>query len=239
MRQEQASPTAARQALANNSRQALANNSRQALANNSRQALANNSRQGSLAPKEASAAESRKVVMHASFHSHGGLLIDEKASGIGVLGLVPLLLAVTTIPLLRQGLLFEASRVEPLSLAIGVFAGHHFAEGRPPAVAILVFGGLVAEIFLPAGESLLAGVHLVFLAPQQFLLGPVFVLVFQLSQQLVAVVADLVGQLLSDFLLFLAVPPQLLLLFVYGLHFGLHGRRQLRDFLLLEFPDLC
>lgn len=139
-------------------------------------------------------------------HSGCGLLIYEVSARIGVLGFVPLLLAVSAVPLLWENLLLKADHVEPLSLAVGVFAGHHFPEGVPSAVAVLrVLGEIVVEVLFLSGLHNLARVYLHALPLQNLLFGLVLVLGLQLVQELIGVVADLVKQLISNLFFLLAV----------------------------------
>ena len=110
------------------------------------------------------------------------LLIHEVTPRVGILCFVPLLLAVRTVPFFRQIFLLQTYSMEPLSLAVGVLACHHFAEGRSAAIAVLIFGQIIVEIFLLVGQILLGSIHLHLPALEDLLFWPVFVLVLEFGQ---------------------------------------------------------
>jgi len=92
-----------------------------------------------------------------------------------------LLLAVAAVPLFREILLFETDCVEPLSLAVGVLAGDHFSKRGASTKAVLIFRGLIVEVFFFVGLDLFAGIQLIFFPLQDLLLWAVFVFVFKLN----------------------------------------------------------
>ena len=168
-----------------------------------------------------------------------GLSVDEVASGVGILCFVTLFLAVGTVPFFGQVLLFQANGVEPLPLAVRVFASHHLSEGMPSAVAILSFFGIaIKEVFFLDLLRNLVATHFAPSLLEYLIFRFALALDLQFIEELSIVVIDLMGELLGDFLFLFHEPKQFLLLFVDAFEFCLEICWEFNNFFVSEFFDL-